>query len=192
VPSSAGNVRREPTSATMPTNRLHIPNLQHVRRLLSTGARRDHYYHRPTGIKLPHPNDPEFAAAYEAAERQLCLKRSSESPRATTDKVAAPPFVPQPVTAKLVGAADAHPPSDLEGCATNYLTPEEVVSRWRRRIDIDTLANWRSKKQGPTYHRFGRAVLYRADLLAAWESKNIIVCDPVTMAIDSEFKLGKR
>jgi hypothetical protein len=65
-----------------------------------------------------------------------------------------------------------------------YYTPEEVVRRWRQ-IDAGTLANWRSKRQGPPFHRFGRLVLYRADLLAQWEAKHMIACDPLDM-IDRE------
>jgi hypothetical protein len=135
---------------------------------------------------LPHPNSPEFAAAYEAAERQLHQMKSSELPSAVTDKVAAPPLVPKPMVSELTSGTAGQPPEDLGGSALSYLTPEEVVIRWKRRIDIDTLANWRSKKQGPTYHRFGRVILYRSDLLAAWEAKNMIACDPLPGVNDDE------
>ena len=72
-------------------------------------------------------------------------------------------------------------PGDTQEFEEVYYTPDELVRRWRGRIDIETLANWRSRRQGPTYHRFGRAVLYRADLLISWESKNMIVCDPLAV-----------
>jgi len=55
-----------------------------------------------------------------------------------------------------------------------YYTPEEVVGRWRGRIDAATLRNWRSLRVGPPYHRFGRAVLYRLDLLEKLEEKNLV------------------
>jgi hypothetical protein len=71
---------------------------------------------------------------------------------------------------------DASGIEQLDGIT--YYTPEEVVRRWRGRIDIDTLANWRSKKQGPPFHRFsGRAILYRVDLLARWEANQMFACD---------------
>jgi hypothetical protein len=81
-------------------------------------------------------------------------------------------------------AVDSNCSTDVESEEV-YYTPEELVRRWRGRIDIDTLKNWRSKRLGPTYHRFGRVVLYRSDLLAEWEKKNMIVCDPLAVT-DSE------
>jgi hypothetical protein len=59
----------------------------------------------------------------------------------------------------------------------NYLTPEEVSNRWRRRITPETLANWRALHVGPAYSKFGKAVLYRLDLLEQWETKHLVKCD---------------
>jgi hypothetical protein len=58
-----------------------------------------------------------------------------------------------------------------------YLTPEEVSLRWRGKITPETLANWRSLQIGPPYNKFGKAVLYRVDLLDLWEQVNLFTCD---------------
>lgn len=151
-----------------------IPRVQRIRRQLSTGAWRDHFYHRPTKIRLPPPDHPSFAAAYQAAERMLTEVRQKE--QRTARGVVSPPLTP-----KDDWSSDMESPGDTQESEEVYYTPDELVRRWRGRIDIETLANWRSRRQGPTYHRFGRAVLYRADLLISWESKNMIVCDPLAV-----------
>jgi hypothetical protein len=134
---------------------------------------------------LPHPDSPEFAAAYEAAEMNFRENKSSERRRLLKGN-AAPPLVPKSGAAERTLDQVVEMPKDSKEGAPTYLTPEEVVIRWKRRIDIDTLANWRSKKQSPTYHRFGRVILYRSDLLAAWEAKNMIACDPLPAVSDDE------
>jgi len=40
------------------------------------------------------------------------------------------------------------------------LTPAELVQRWRSRVNMRTLANWRSSGQGPRYEKIGGRVLY--------------------------------
>lgn len=51
-----------------------------------------------------------------------------------------------------------------------YLSPAEVASRLV--VTIKTLANWRSKKTGPPFHKFRSRVLYVADGLEQWMSDN--------------------
>lgn len=43
-----------------------------------------------------------------------------------------------------------------------FLTPAEVVARWRNQVSPKTLSNWRTKsvRKGPTYVKTGRDVLY--------------------------------
>jgi hypothetical protein len=55
-----------------------------------------------------------------------------------------------------------------------YLTPKEVVERYRETLSEQTLANWRSMKIGPRYTKVGKAVLYREDDLDAWDDANSI------------------
>jgi len=46
-------------------------NVHRVRRRLSDGEYRTHYYHRHTRVKLlGRPGSPEFIAAYQAAEQE--------------------------------------------------------------------------------------------------------------------------
>ena len=149
--------------------------VQRVRRRLTDGNVRLHFYHRPTGRRLPDPVNPDFAAAYEAAERELVEQRSREH-TVTAELAETPPGTP----ARQSNISVSDFPANEIAHQVLYFTPEELVVRWRGRIDIDTLANWRSKRHGPPFHRFsGRAILYRADLLVQWESKNMIVCDPL-------------
>jgi hypothetical protein len=50
-----------------------------------------------------------------------------------------------------------------------YLTPEELCDRWRGKVTVKTLANWRSKGEGPDYTKAGGAVLYRLEDIHAYE-----------------------
>jgi len=52
------------------------------------------------------------------------------------------------------------------------LTPEEASARLR--IPEKTLANWRNKRIGPSYIKFGRRVLYPLDKLIEYERKSIV------------------
>lgn len=51
-----------------------------------------------------------------------------------------------------------------------WLTPEELVKRWRGTITLRTLANWRSCKEGPKPTKIGGKILYRLDVVEAWET----------------------
>lgn len=52
------------------------------------------------------------------------------------------------------------------------LTPEEASERLR--IPLKTLANWRNKRIGPPFRKFGRRVLYPLDQLERWEAEQTI------------------
>lgn len=53
-----------------------------------------------------------------------------------------------------------------------YLTPSEVSERYRGKIKVRTLANWRSSgKGGPPYTKLGGKVAYPLSLLIEWEAR---------------------
>jgi hypothetical protein len=54
--------------------------------------------------------------------------------------------------------------------ATDYLTPAELVARYRGTITIRTLANWRSTGEGPRYTKVGGRVLYPMFGVIEWEA----------------------
>ena len=156
-----------------------IPRVERVRRRLSDGTSNFHYYHRPTGFRLPAPDDPSFIAAYESAERRLTKQEPKRENR----------IMPE-LPAETFSSRERTPRHELEMTfndsvrssaeeiqTSQYHTPEEVSHRWRNKVDVDTMKNWRSLGVGPPFHRFGRAVLYRADFLESWESKSLTVTD---------------
>ena len=58
-----------------------------------------------------------------------------------------------------------------------YLTPEEAQERYRGAVSVDTLRNWRSMRIGPSFVKFGKAVLYPAAELDLWDQKNMVACE---------------
>lgn len=52
------------------------------------------------------------------------------------------------------------------------LTPIEAAARLR--LEPKTLANWRNKRVGPPFRKFGRRVLYPLDLLELWERQQTV------------------
>jgi predicted site-specific integrase-resolvase len=57
------------------------------------------------------------------------------------------------------------------GAAMNLNTKEASE---RLRIPEKTLANWRNKRIGPPFRKFGRRVLYPLDQLERWEAEQTI------------------
>lgn len=55
----------------------------------------------------------------------------------------------------------------------NFLTPAEVVERWDNAVTTGTLANWRTRGEGPPFTKFGARVRYPLPELKAWEAKNL-------------------
>ena len=51
-----------------------------------------------------------------------------------------------------------------------FLTPVELVKRWRDQISESTLANWRSAGQGPAFAKIGGRILYAMSDVEAWEA----------------------
>jgi len=59
---------------------------------------------------------------------------------------------------------------------SRFLTPDEVAERYRGGISTGTLRNWRAMRIGPSFVKIGKAVLYPAGELDAWDEKNKVQC----------------
>lgn len=57
-----------------------------------------------------------------------------------------------------------------------FLTPEEVSERYRGSVSVGTLRNWRAMRIGPPFVKIGKAVLYPAGELEAWDEQNKVPC----------------
>lgn len=52
-----------------------------------------------------------------------------------------------------------------------YLTPEDLYIRWKKRVAVRTLSNWRSLGTGPKFTKVGGRILYPLAEVVAWESR---------------------
>lgn len=52
-----------------------------------------------------------------------------------------------------------------------YLTPGELSERWKGRISVRTLSNWRSSGTGPKYTKTGGRILYPMHEIVNWECR---------------------
>ncbi len=50
------------------------------------------------------------------------------------------------------------------------LTTTDLAKRWS--MTKESLENWRVKKIGPAYLKIGSKVLYKPEVIEAWEAKN--------------------
>ena len=55
-----------------------------------------------------------------------------------------------------------------------YLTPAEVSDRWRGRVSVGTLANWRNLGRGPVYTKLEGTILYPLAEIVKFEKRNMI------------------
>lgn len=55
-----------------------------------------------------------------------------------------------------------------------FITPGDLSDRWGGRINIRTLANWRSNGSGPKFLKIGGAILYRVSDVESWEARNTV------------------
>ncbi|WP_441280655.1 helix-turn-helix domain-containing protein [Tardiphaga sp. 862_B3_N1_1] len=55
-----------------------------------------------------------------------------------------------------------------------FLTPNELSNRWGGRINVRTLANWRTTGSGPPFTKIGGAVLYKEEALEKWEDARTV------------------
>ncbi|WP_342627535.1 helix-turn-helix domain-containing protein [Nguyenibacter vanlangensis] len=51
-----------------------------------------------------------------------------------------------------------------------FLTIDDLVSRWRDSVSRRTLGNWRAQGKGPPYRKIGQSVLYRLSDVIAFEN----------------------
>lgn len=56
-----------------------------------------------------------------------------------------------------------------------YLTPNELSDRWKGRISVRTLSNWRSAGTGPRFTKTGGRILYPLHEVTAWETRRTTV-----------------
>ena len=54
---------------------------------------------------------------------------------------------------------------------TVYLTPKDLVERYKGAITLRTLANWRCTGDGARYTKIGGRVLYPLEAVLEWEKK---------------------
>lgn len=52
-----------------------------------------------------------------------------------------------------------------------YLTPEALHDRWKKRVAVRTLSNWRSLGTGPKFTKVGGRILYPLAEVLAWEAR---------------------
>ena len=50
-----------------------------------------------------------------------------------------------------------------------YLTPSDLVLRWKNQVSTRTLANWRVVGSGPNFVKIGNRVLYELGSVVDWE-----------------------
>ena len=48
------------------------------------------------------------------------------------------------------------------------LSPEELSARWKGRITVETLANWRWEDKGPRWQKIGNRVWYDIEDVIAY------------------------
>ena len=65
-----------------------------------------------------------------------------------------------------------------------YLTPEEVSERYRGKISVGTLRNWRAMRIGPAYLKHGKLILYPVEALDEWDRRNLVACDATKVVLD--------
>jgi hypothetical protein len=56
--------------------------------------------------------------------------------------------------------------------SADFLTPAQLLDRWKQSVTLATLATWRSRNTGPAYVKVGGKVLYRVSDVEAYEKKN--------------------
>lgn len=56
--------------------------------------------------------------------------------------------------------------------ASEMLSVDDLISRWRGQVKATTLATWRSRKLGPPYVKVGGRVLYPVKAVEDYERRN--------------------
>jgi glucose/arabinose dehydrogenase len=55
-----------------------------------------------------------------------------------------------------------------------HLTGDELAARWKGKVVVGTLTNWRSAGLGPAYIKLGRSVLYPLSAIEEYERANTV------------------
>lgn len=53
---------------------------------------------------------------------------------------------------------------------THLLTPQELCLRWKNRISVGTLRNWRAKGKGPRPTKIGGSIFYMLTEIEKYET----------------------
>lgn len=72
--------------------------------------------------------------------------------------------------------------------ATTFLTPDELVLRYKGNISVKTLANWRTKGGGPDYVKIGGKIMYPLLAVIAWERLRTYGSTATKAANDPDYK----
>jgi predicted site-specific integrase-resolvase len=56
---------------------------------------------------------------------------------------------------------------------TKFLTPEQLVERWERLVNVKTLANWRHTGDGPAYIKIGGKIGYPLEDVKEYEKQRM-------------------
>jgi len=66
-----------------------------------------------------------------------------------------------------------------------FLSPAQVVERWGNAVTTGTLANWRSRQEGPAFQKFGSRVRYTLAAIEAYERAHMHANDNVKRKSDA-------
>lgn len=55
-----------------------------------------------------------------------------------------------------------------------FLTPTDLVERYKGKITVRTLANWRSQGISPPFTKVGGRILYEKRALEEWERRRTV------------------
>lgn len=53
--------------------------------------------------------------------------------------------------------------------AQQLLTPQELCARWKNKVTVGTLRNWRAKGKGPRPTKIGGSIFYMLVEVENWE-----------------------
>lgn len=63
------------------------------------------------------------------------------------------------------------PANDNAVTETEYITAEELSTRWKGRVAVRTLSNWRTLGTGPKFTKVGGRILYPLSEVVSWEQR---------------------
>jgi hypothetical protein len=66
-------------------------------------------------------------------------------------------------------------PANDNTAAVEYITPEDLSKRWKGRVAVRTLSNWRSLGTGPKFTKVGGRILYPLAEVEAFEERRTTI-----------------